>query len=137
MRGLAAEGRTVFVSSHLMNEMAETAEHVVVIGRGALIADMPIAEFTQRSSRSRVHVVSPRADELAQVLVGMGGEVTRGTDGSLDVTGLDAAKIGDLALEHRLGVHELTPVRASLEAAFMDLTRDSVQYRPTASEVER
>jgi ABC-2 type transport system ATP-binding protein len=134
MRDLAAEGRTVFVSSHLMNEMQETAEHVLVIGRGTLIADMPITEFTQRDSHSHVHVVSPRADELARVLAGVGGEVTRGAAGALDVTGLEAAKIGDLALEHGLGVHELTPVRASLEAAFMDLTRDSVQYRPTVSE---
>ncbi|TDQ00248.1 ABC transporter ATP-binding protein [Labedaea rhizosphaerae] len=132
MRDLAAEGRTVFVSSHLMNEMQETAEHVVVIGRGELIADMPITEFMQRDSLSHVRVVSPRADELARVLAGVGGEVTRGADGALAVTGLDAPKIGDLALEHGLGVHELTPVRASLEAAFMDRTRASVQYRPTA-----
>jgi ABC-2 type transport system ATP-binding protein len=134
MRDLAAEGRTVFVSSHLMNEMEETADHVVVIGRGTLIADMPIAEFTQRDSHSHVHVVSPRADELARVLAGVGGEVTRDANGSLKVTGLDAAKVGDLALEHGIGVHELTPVRASLESAFMDLTRDSVQYRPSERE---
>jgi ABC-2 type transport system ATP-binding protein len=134
MRDLAAEGRTVFVSSHLMNEMEETADHVVVIGRGTLIADMPIAEFTQRDSHSHVHVVSPRADELARVLAGVGGEVTRDGNGSLKVTGLDAAKVGDLALEHGIGVHELTPVRASLESAFMDLTRDSVQYRPSERE---
>jgi ABC-2 type transport system ATP-binding protein len=133
MRDLAAQGRTVFVSSHLMNEMEETAEHVVVIGRGELIADMPIAEFTRRDSHSHVHVVSPHADRLATVLAGKGGEVTRGADGSLDVTGLDSATIGDLALEHRLGVHELTPVRASLEAAFMDMTRGSVEYRPATA----
>ncbi|GAB3878516.1 ABC transporter ATP-binding protein [Kibdelosporangium lantanae] len=134
MRDLAAEGRTVFVSSHLMNEMEETADHVVVIGRGRLIADMPIAEFTQRDSHSHVHVVSPRADELARVLADVGAAVTRGALDSLDVTGLEASKIGDIALEHRLAVHELTPVRASLESAFMDLTRDSVQYRPSEKE---
>jgi ABC-2 type transport system ATP-binding protein len=130
MRDLAAQGRTVFVSSHLMNEMQETAEHVVVIGRGELIADMPIGEFTQRHAHNRVRVVSPRADDLADVLAKAAGEVTRDADGSLAVTGLDASKIGDLALEHGLAVHELTPVRVSLEAAFMDSTRDSVQYRP-------
>jgi ABC-2 type transport system ATP-binding protein len=90
---------------------------------------MPIADFTQRSARSHVHVVSPRAGELAEALERAGGKVTKQGDGSLDVAGLDAPKIGDIALERRLGLHELTPVRASLEAAFMDLTKDSVQYR--------
>jgi ABC-2 type transport system ATP-binding protein len=129
MQDLAAEGRTVFVSSHLMNEMEETAAHVIVIGRGELIADLPIADFTQRSARSHVHVVSPRAEELAEALERAGGKVTKREDGSLDVVGMAAPKIGDIALERRLGLHELTPVRASLEAAFMDLTKDSVQYR--------
>ncbi len=129
MQDLAAEGRTVFVSSHLMNEMEETAEHVIVIGRGELIADMPITDFTQRSARSHVHVVSPSATELAEALERAGAKVTKLDDGSLNVVGLDAPEIGDLALERRLGLHELTPVRASLEAAFMDLTKDSVQYR--------
>jgi ABC-2 type transport system ATP-binding protein len=129
MQDLAAEGRTVFVSSHLMNEMEETAAHVIVIGRGELIADMPIADFTQRSARSHVHVVSPQAAELAEALERAGGKVTKLDDGSLNIVGLDAPEIGDLALERRFGLHELTPVRASLEAAFMDLTKDSVQYR--------
>ncbi|SEF32731.1 ABC-2 type transport system ATP-binding protein [Amycolatopsis pretoriensis] len=129
MQDLAAEGRTVFVSSHLMNEMEETAGHVIVIGRGELIADTPITDFTRRSARSHVHVVSPSATELAETLERAGAEVTKLDDGSLDVAGLDAPEIGDLALERRFGLHELTPVRASLEAAFMDLTRDSVRYR--------
>nr|WP_221471515.1 ATP-binding cassette domain-containing protein [Amycolatopsis umgeniensis] len=129
MQDLAAEGRTVFVSSHLMNEMEETAAHVIVIGRGELIADMPITDLTQRSSRSHVHVISPQVTELAGVLERAGGTVAKLEDGSLNVVGLDAPRIGDIALERRLGLHELTPVRASLEAAFMDLTKDSVQYR--------
>ncbi|OXM54217.1 ABC transporter ATP-binding protein [Amycolatopsis alba] len=129
MQDLAAEGRTVFVSSHLMNEMEETAAHVIVIGRGELIADLPITDLTQRSSRNHVRVVSPQVTELAEALERAGGTVTKREDGSLTVIGLDAPQIGDIALERRLGLHELTPVRASLEAAFMDLTRDSVQYR--------
>jgi len=133
MQDLAAEGRTVFVSSHLMNEMEETAAHVIVIGRGELIADMPISDLTQGSARNHVHVVSPHVTELAQALERAGGTVTKRDDGSLDVAGLDAPRIGDIALERRLGLHELTPVRASLEAAFMDLTKNSVQYR-SASE---
>ncbi|MFC3448509.1 ABC transporter ATP-binding protein [Amycolatopsis speibonae] len=133
MQDLAAEGRTVFVSSHLMNEMEETAAHVIVIGRGELIADLPITDLTEGSARSHVHVVSPRLTELAEALERAGGTVTKLDDGSLDVTGLDAPRIGDIALERGLGLHELTPVRASLEAAFMDLTKNSVQYR-SASE---
>jgi len=129
MQDLAAEGRTVFVSSHLMNEMEATAAHVIVIGRGELVADLPIAEITRRSARSHVHVVSPRAGELAEALERAGGKVTKREDGSLAVAGMDAPKIGDIALARRLGLHELTPVRASLEAAFMDLTKDSAQYR--------
>ncbi|MFK0246898.1 ABC transporter ATP-binding protein [Amycolatopsis azurea] len=133
MQDLAAEGRTVFVSSHLMNEMEETAAHVIVIGRGELIADMPIVDLTRSSARNHVHVVSPHVTELADALERAGGTVTKKDDGSLDVAGLDAPRIGDIALERRLGLHELTPVRASLEAAFMDLTKNSVQYR-SASE---
>lgn len=126
---LAGEGRTVFVSSHLMNEMEETAEHVVVIGRGKVIADMPITELTERSSRSHVRVVSRRQADLAQALEADGATVSKADDGALIVVGLDAAQIGDIALERSIGLHELTPRRASLEAAFMDLTHDSVEYR--------
>ncbi|OLR93933.1 ABC transporter ATP-binding protein [Actinokineospora bangkokensis] len=129
VQDLADEGRTVFISSHLMNEMEETAEHVVVIGRGKLIADTPITELTQKNTRSHVRVVSPSATELAQALTRAGATVTTASDGALHVVGVDAAKIGDIALEQRIGLHELTPRRASLEDAFMDLTHDSVQYR--------
>ncbi len=129
VKELAAEGRTVFISSHLMNEMEETAEHVIVIGRGKLMADMPITELTQRSSRSHVRVVSPNATDLAEALTREGASVTAEDGGALIVAEMDAARIGDIALEARIGLHELTPCRASLEAAFMDLTHDSVQYR--------
>jgi ABC-2 type transport system ATP-binding protein len=135
MRKLAAEGRTVFVSSHLMNEMEETAEHVVVIGRGKLIADMPIAELTRGSGRGHVRVVSPQAAELVEGLHAIGATVTAEEDGVLHVVGMDAPEIGDLARVMGVGLHELTPKRASLEAAFMDITRDSVQYSSAAPEV--
>ncbi|WP_142003337.1 ABC transporter ATP-binding protein [Amycolatopsis cihanbeyliensis] len=131
MRDLAREGRTVFVSSHLMNEMEETADHVLVIGRGTLIAEASIGELTQRSSHAHVRVVSPDAAGLNEVLAREGGVVRTGEAGELLVTELDSARIGDLALEHRIGVHELTPVRASLEAAFLELTADAAQFSST------
>ncbi len=128
LRGLASEGRTVFVSSHLMSEMEETAEHILVIGRGRLIADASIAEFTQNSTGSHVRVVSPQSSEFAPLLERAGATV-RLDDHTLTVTGLAAPRIGELASEHRVLLHELTPRRASLEAAFMEFTQDSVQYQ--------
>lgn len=125
---LASEGRTIFVSSHLMSEMEETADHVIVIGRGRLIADASIAEFTQGSTSSHVRVVSPQAPELARLLEAAGGTVMP-VDGALTVTGFDAPRVGELAAEHRIVLHELTPRRASLEAAFMELTQGSVEYQ--------
>lgn len=123
---LAAEGRTVFVSSHLMSEMALTAEHLVVIGRGKLIADDSI-EHIIAGAGSSVRVRSPQNDELARLLTAEGGTV-RSDDGTLSVTGLDATRIGDLASLHRIALHELTPQRASLEEAFFELTEGSVEY---------
>jgi ABC-2 type transport system ATP-binding protein len=125
---LAGQGRTVFVSSHLMSEMALTADHLVVIGRGRLVADTPIAEFVQQSSHGDVLVRSPAAPTLAVLLHRRGATVTAHGDGALAVTGLDAAAIGDLAAAHRIPVHELAARHASLEEAFMELTRDSVDY---------
>jgi ABC-2 type transport system ATP-binding protein len=127
LKQLAAEGRTVFVSSHLMSEMALTADHLVVIGRGRLIADAPIAEFEQ-NSRTDVLVRSPAGGQLAGLLAQRGAAVTAETDGGLAVTGLDATAIGDLASAHHITVHELTPRHASLEEAFMDLTREHADY---------
>ncbi len=123
---LAAEGRTVFVSSHLMSEMALTAQHLIVIGRGKLIADDSI-EHIIASAGSTVRVQSPQHEELERLLTGEGATV-RSDDGALSVTGLDAARIGDLAARHRITLHELTPQRASLEEAFFELTEDSVEY---------
>lgn len=128
LQRLASEGRTIFVSSHLMSEMEETADHIIVIGRGRLIADTNIDEFTQRSSSSHVRVVSPRWADLAPLLEQAGATVTNG-DGALTVTGIEAQRIGSLAAEHRIELHALAPRRASLEAAFMELTRDSLDYQ--------
>jgi ABC-2 type transport system ATP-binding protein len=128
LRHLAGEGRTVFVSSHLMSEMALTADHVVVIGRGRLIADRPVAELVADSSRRFVRVRTPERARLVPLLEASGGRVEAGDDGAFTVTGLSAEAIGDLAGEHRVRLHELTPLQASLEEAFMDLTRDSVEF---------
>jgi ABC-2 type transport system ATP-binding protein len=128
LKQLAAEGRTVFVSSHLMSEMALTAEHLIVIGRGRLIADAPIGEFVGKSSCHDVMVRSPRGGDLAGLLAAGGAAVTADPSGGLVVTGLDAGQIGDLAAAHGIPVHELTPRRASPEEAFMELTREHADY---------
>jgi ABC-2 type transport system ATP-binding protein len=131
MKRLACEGRTVFVSSHLMSEMQETAEHVVVIGRGRLIADMSIRDFVQRSAGNQVRVVSPRAAELAEAIARAGGTIASREDQSLIVTGLEASAIGELSLAAGIALHELSPEGANLESAFMELTRGDVEYRAT------
>jgi ABC-2 type transport system ATP-binding protein len=128
LKSLAAEGRTVLVSSHLMTEMALTAEHLIVIGRGRLVADAPVAEFVQQSSRRDVVVRSPRAGDLAGLLAANGAAVIAEPDGRLAVTGMDAIAVSELAAAHGIALHELTPRHASLEEAFMELTRDSVDY---------
>lgn len=122
MKMLAKEGRTVFVSSHLMSEMALTADHLVVIGRGRLIADTGMAEFIAASSHGSVRVRSPETDRLAQLLIGAGGQVTAAGDGALSVGELDAPAIGELAGANGVVLHELTTVQASLEQAYMELT---------------
>ena len=141
MKGLAAEGRTVFVSSHLMSEMENTADHLIVIGRGSLLADCTMEEFIARSSGQTVRVRTPQPDLLAKAVSEAIPEAatagaatatptaTTESDGSLTVHGLTAAQVGDLAFDHGVRLHELTVVRASLEAAFMELTADSVEYR--------
>ena len=128
LKQLAAESRTVFVSSHLMSEMALTADHLVVIGRGRLVADAPIAEFVQQGSGGDVLVRSPASSQLADLLTRHGATATTHNGGALAITGLDAAAIGDLAAAHHITVHELTPRHASLEEAFMELTRDHADY---------
>ena len=141
MKALAAEGRTVFVSSHLMSEMENTADHLIVIGRGRLLADCTMEEFIARGSGQTVRVRTPQPDVLAKAVSEAIPEATAtGTkagaptataesDGSLSVHGLTAAQVGDLAFDHGVRLHELTVVRASLEHAFMELTADSVEFR--------
>jgi ABC-2 type transport system ATP-binding protein len=129
LRDLAAEGRTVFVSSHLINEMALTAERLVVIGRGALIAETSVAEFTAQSAADAVRVVTPMAGNFASVLRRAGAEVRLDVDGAIVATGMTSAEIGALAAHRAVTVHELVPMKASLEDAFMELTHDAVEYR--------
>jgi len=128
LKHLASEGRTVFVSSHLMSEMALTAEHLIVIGRGRMIADLSVEEFVRRAAKDAVLVRSPQADALRQELLGPDVTVTLNDDGALEVSGLNAEQIGEAAARASIVLHELTPVRASLEEAFMDVTRDDVQF---------
>jgi len=129
MRSLAAEGRTVFVSSHLMSEMENTADHLIVIGRGRLIADCSMAEFIARGTGQAVLVRTPQPDALARAATTAGGTVTPAPGGDLEVRGLPEARIGDLALASGIALHHLAPARASLEEAFMELTADSVEYQ--------
>jgi ABC-2 type transport system ATP-binding protein len=128
LRSLAAEGRTVFVSSHLMSEMALTADHLIVVGQGRLIADASTAEIVARSSANYVRVRSPQSSRLG-ALLRESGAVVRVHEGTLTVTGADCAAVGDLAARHGIAIHELSSQTASLEAAFMELTRDSTDFR--------
>ena len=127
-KNLAGEGRTVFVSSHLMAEMALTADHLVVIGRGKLIAETSVADFVAGSSRQSVKVRTPAPQQLSDAVTNAGGTVMSDPDGSLTVTGLSAPEVGDLAASINVALHELTPV-ASLEDAFMELTDSAVEFR--------
>ena len=129
LRSLAAQGRTVLVSSHLMSEMQDTADHLLVVGRGRLIADTPMTDFIRANNSDRVRVRSPHATALVPLLQAAGAVVTRLDDGALSVTGIDCDRIGDLAADAGARLHELSPQRASLETAFLELTRDTVQYR--------
>src|SRR5215472_8727634 len=131
MKSLAAEGRTVFVSSHLMSEMENTADHVIVIGRGRLIADCSMADFIARSAGQAIRVRTPQPEALARAVAAAGGRSAGAPDGQageLEVSGLTGERVGDIALAHGVRLHHLTPSRASLEQAFMELTADSVEY---------
>lgn len=132
-KSLAREGRTVFVSSHLMSEMALMADHLIVIGRGRMIADVSVAEFTARASSALVHVRTPSAEQLRDLLIGPTVTVTLTGPGRIDVVGLTSDAIGDIAAAHMISLHELIPQRASLEEAFMTLTHDSVEYQPSTA----
>ncbi|MGW7006620.1 ABC transporter ATP-binding protein [Streptomyces sp. NPDC054933] len=128
MKGLAAQGRTVFVSSHLMSEMALTAEHLVVIGRGRLLADTSMAEFIAQNSHSFVRIRTPQPEALHDALHSAGITAVASADGAFEVSDAQAARLGELAAEHRIVLHELSPQQASLEEAFMRLTAETVEY---------
>jgi len=128
MKALAAEGRTVFVSSHLMSEMENTADHLLVIGRGKLIADCTVAEFIAANSQQTVRVRTPQPDLLTILVAAAGAAVREDGDGSIVITGLDTSRVGDLAHDNAVRLHELSPVHASLEQAFMELTASSVEF---------
>lgn len=131
LKSLAQEGRTVFISSHLISEIALVADHLIVIGRGRLIADTSVSEMQRAASGVVVQVRSSRAGELARVLLDDGVTVeTTGEPDELEVSGLDAASIGDRALAAGLPIHALIPTEVSLEEAFMRLTHDAVEYGP-------
>ncbi|MCX4781097.1 ATP-binding cassette domain-containing protein [Streptomyces sp. NBC_01264] len=133
MKGLAAEGRTIFVSSHLMSEMALTAEHLVVIGQGKLLADLSMADFIQQNSRSYVRVRTPQHERLKDVLHEAGIDaISVPATGALEIDGVESERLGELAAQHQIVLHELSPQRASLEEAFMRMTADSVEYHAHA-----
>jgi ABC-2 type transport system ATP-binding protein len=133
LRRLAGEGRTVFVSSHLMSEMSLTADHLIVIGRGRLIADVGVREFVGRASKRLVRVRTPQATRLAEQLTGHDVTVVPQDDGSLEVGGLTAEQVGEAAAAAGIVLHELTPHEASLEEAFMELTRDELEFAAEAA----
>ncbi len=132
MRDVAAEGRTVLVSSHLMSEMAQTADQLIVIGRGRLLADTTVEEFIQRGASDVIRVRSPQLPQLAALLVAPGVTTEPSADGNaLEVRGTTAESIGETAAAHRIVLHELVRQQASLEEAFMSMTHGSVEYQPT------
>jgi ABC-2 type transport system ATP-binding protein len=133
LKALAAEGRTVFVSSHLMSEMALTADHLIVIGRGRLIADTSVDEFVRRASGSIVRVRSPQATQLRDLVLADGVTVQSDEAGALEIAGLTAEQVGEAAAAHGIVLHELTPLQASLEEAFMELTREDVEFKAAAA----
>ena len=132
LKGLANDGKTVFVSSHLMNEMAMTAEHLIVIGRGALIADTSVADFVARASSNQVRVRSPQAAKLLELLSGPGVTVTSTESSVLEINGVTAEQVGETAAANGIVLHELGVVKASLEEAFMELTHNSGQFQSHA-----
>ncbi len=128
VRHLAAEGRTVLLSSHLMSEMSQTADHVIVLGRGRVLADATLSDLVRDLTTATVHVRSPRAAELISALAASGTEITATGPETFEVQGVPAAHIGDVAAAHSLPLHELTPTTGSLEDAYLALTGESVEY---------
>jgi ABC-2 type transport system ATP-binding protein len=132
LKRLAAEGRTVLLSSHLMSEMQLTADHLIVIGRGRLIADLPLDQFIHRHSQRSVRVRSPHADELARLVAGADVAVASMGPDLINVDGISAEEIGLIAAERQIALCELTPLQVSLEEAYIELTRDHIEYRTEA-----
>ncbi|MEV7421674.1 MULTISPECIES: ABC transporter ATP-binding protein [unclassified Streptomyces] len=128
MKGLAAEGRTVFVSSHLMSEMALTADHLIVIGQGRLLANTSMADFIHENSRSYTRLRSPDRERLKDALDEAGLTAVEGAGGVLEIDGVEPERLGELAARHGIVLHELSSQRASLEEAFMQMTAESVEY---------
>ncbi|QNE74873.1 ATP-binding cassette domain-containing protein [Streptomyces finlayi] len=128
MKALAAEGRTIFVSSHLMSEMALTADHLIVIGQGRLLADTSMADFIHDNSRSYVRLRSPQRERLRDVLRGENVVAVEAGNGTLEIDGATTEELGELAARHQIVLHELSSQRASLEEAFMQMTAGSVEY---------
>ncbi|BCW56630.1 ABC transporter ATP-binding protein [Arthrobacter sp. FX8] len=138
VRYLAGQGRTVFLSSHLMSEMAQTADHLIVIGRGRVIADAPIRDIITGKGQARVRVRTDEPDRLYQLLAGRGASIDVPERELLEVTGLEPRTIAAAALENHVMVYELTPLVASLEEAYMELTKDDVEYHSLpAAEVSK
>ncbi len=129
VRHAASEGKTVLLSSHLMSEMAQTADHLIVLGRGRVLADAPLAEIVQTWTRASVRARSPRADELAALIARDGVTVTQPATDVLEIEGVAAAAVGDMAAAHGIALHELTPASGTLEDAYLRLTGDDVEYK--------
>ncbi|MCK2023359.1 ATP-binding cassette domain-containing protein [Microbacterium sp. kSW2-24] len=129
VRHAASEGRTVLLSSHLMSEMAQTADHVIVMGRGKVLADAPLEDLVRAWTTNRVRVRTPHGAALAQLVAGPDVEIVSTAPDLFDITGLPAARIGDLAAERGVALHELTPTTGSLEDAYLALTGEAVEYR--------
>jgi len=134
VRSLAAEGRTVLLSSHLMSEMALTADHLIVLGRGRIIANAPVSDVIAMSSAAVVRVRTPHADDLMRLFPAAGITVRRTAPDALELEGVTAADIGDAAARAGLALHELTPVVGSLEDAYLRLTDDDVEYRTATTD---
>ena len=131
-RQLASEGRTVFISSHLMSEMSQTADELIVIGRGRIITTGPVDSVIENTISDRVRVASPQASTLAQLLQQQGWQVSPVEPSVLETTATDAVHVGELAAANGIVLHELTTIKASLEDAYLELTGDAVEYRAGA-----
>jgi len=134
LKDLAQEGRTIFLSSHLMSEMELTAEHLIVIGKGKILADMSMHEFISRSSQNYVQIVTPQATAFAGVLAASGAVIRAQDANSIEVAEITSATVGDLALKNQVVLHQLTDMAPSLESAFMELTEDQVSFHGHAAE---